>query len=235
MVLFSGFEKRSKKLALFSFDQKQLEMRNEKIRKEIIMKKLVILMLAFLFVMTGCSKTHNDTIQEPSVNDIVETNRVTKLEKLKSTTTTIGDVNMFGSVDETLYTNIYIINTYDEFEYLCTKFNSNKNVFQKLIDLLKNMNYAVSYFENKSLIISPFLHSSDEKNISLLDIQINDSLKKIDITFQFESPEYVDCDVIVDYFVIEIEKQDFIERNDYIKNIYGYNLLTNRKESSCYR
>lgn len=96
------------------------------------------------------------------------------------------------------------------------------------------MNYDASYFENKSLIISPFLHSSDEKNISLLDIQINDSLKKIDITFQFESPEYVDCDVIVDYFVIEIEKQDFIERNDYIKNIYGYNLLTNCKGSSCY-
>ena len=199
------------------------------------MKKLVILMLAFLFVITGCSKTHNDTIQEPDVNDIVETNRVTKLEKLKNTTTTIGDVNMFGSVDESLYTNIYIINTYDEFEYLSSKFNSSKNVFQKLIDLLESMNYDASYFENKILIISPFLHSSDEKNISLLDIQINDSLKKIDITFQFESPEYVDCDVIVDYFVIEIEKQDFIERNDYIKNIYGYNLLTNRKGSSCYR
>lgn len=199
------------------------------------MKKLVILMFAFMFVMTGCSKTYNDKIKEPDVNDIVETNRVTKLKKLKNTTTTIGDVNMFGSVDESLYTNIYIINTYDEFEYLSSKFNSSKNVFQKLIDLLESMNYDASYFENKSLIISPFLHSSDEKNISLLDIQINDSLKRIDITFQFESPEYVDCDVIVDYFVIEIEKQDFIEKNDYFKNIYGYNLLTNRKGSSCYR
>ena len=199
------------------------------------MKKLVILMLAFIFVMTGCSKSYNDTIKEPDVNDIVETNRVTKLEKLKNTTTTIGDVNMFGSVDESLYTNIYIINTYNEFEYLSSKFNSSKNVFQKLIDLLESMNYDASYFENKRLIISPFLHSSDEKNISLLDIQINDSLKRIDITFQFESPEYVDCDVIVDYFVIEIEKQDFIEKNDYFKNIYGYNLLTNRKGSSCYR
>ena len=199
------------------------------------MKKLVILMFAFMFVMTGCSKTYNDTIKEPDVNDIVETNRVTKLEKLKNTTTTIGDVNMFGSADESLYTNIYVINTYNEFEYLSSKFNSSKNVFQKLIDLLESMNYDASYFENKSLIISPFLHSSDEKNISLLDIQINDSLKRIDITFQFESPEYVDCDVIVDYFVIEIEKQDFIKKNDYIKNIYGYNLLTNRKGSSCYR
>ncbi len=199
------------------------------------MKKLVILMFAFIFVMTGCSKTYNDTIKEPDVNDIVETNRVTKLEKLKNTTTTIGDVNMFGSADESLYTNIYVINTYNEFEYLSSKFNSSKNVFQKLIDLLESMNYDASYFENKSLIISPFLHSSDEKNISLLDIQINDSLKRIDITFQFESPEYVDCDVIVDYFVIEIEKQDFIKKNDYIKNIYGYNLLTNRKGSSCYR
>ena len=199
------------------------------------MKKLVILMFAFMFVMTGCSKTYNDKIKEPDVNDIVETNRVTKLEKLKNTTTTIGDVNMFGSADESLYTNIYVINTYNEFEYLSSKFNSSKNVFQKLIDLLKSMNYDASYFENKSLIISPFLHSSDEKNISLLDIQINDSLKRIDITFQFESPEYVDCDVIVDYFVIEIEKQDFIKKNDYIKNIYGYNLLTNRKGSSCYR
>ena len=199
------------------------------------MKKIVILMFAFIFVMTGCSKSYNDTIKEPDVNDIVETNRVTKLEKLKNTTTTIGDVNMFGSVDESLYTNIYIINTYNEFEYLSSKFNSSKNVFQKLIDLLESMNYDASYFENKSLIISPFLHSSDEKNISLLDIQINDSLKRIDITFQFESPEYVDCDVIVDYFVIEIEKQDFIEKNDYFKNIYGYNLLTNRKGSSCYR
>lgn len=199
------------------------------------MKKLVILTFVFLFAMTGCSQAYNNKIKEPDVNDIVETNRVTKLEKLKNTTTTIGDVNMFGSIDESLYTNIYIINTYDEFEYLSSKFNSSKNVFQKLIDLLESMNYDKSYFENKILIISPFLHSSDEKNISLLDIQINDSLKKIDITFQFESPEYVDCDVIVDYFVIEIEKQDFIERNDYIKNIYGYNLLTNRKESSCYR
>lgn len=199
------------------------------------MKKLVILMFAFIFVMTGCSKTYNDTIKEPDVNDIVETNRVTKLEKLKNTTTTIGDVNMFGSADESLYTNIYVINTYNEFEYLSSKFNSSKNVFQKLIDLLESMNYDASYFENKSLIISPFLHSSDEKNISLLDIQTNDSLKRIDITFQFESPEYVDCDVIVDYFVIEIEKQDFIKKNDYIKNIYGYNLLTNRKGSSCYR
>ena len=199
------------------------------------MKKLVILMFAFMFVMTGCSKTYNDKIKEPDVNDIVETNRVTKLEKLKNTTTTIGDVNMFGSADESLYTNIYVINTYNEFEYLSSKFNSSKNVFQKLIDLLESMNYDASYFENKSLIISPFLHSSDEKNISLLDIQINDSLKRIDITFQFESPEYVDCDVIVDYFVIEIEKQDFIKKNDYIKNIYGYNLLTNRKGSSCYR
>ena len=143
------------------------------------MKKLVILMFAFIFVMTGCSKTYNDTIKEPDVNDIVETNRVTKLEKLKNTTTTIGDVNMFGSVDESLYTNIYIINTYDEFEYLSSKFNSSKNVFQKLIDLLESMNYDASYFENKILIISPFLHSSDEKNISLLDIQINDYLKKL--------------------------------------------------------
>ena len=199
------------------------------------MKKIVILMFAFIFVMTGCSKSYNDTIKEPDVNDIVETNRVTKLEKLKNTTTTIGDVNMFGSADESLYTNIYVINTYNEFEYLSSKFNSSKNVFQKLIDLLESMNYDASYFENKSLIISPFLHSSDDKNISLLDIQINDSLKRIDITFQFESPEYVDCDVIVDYFVIEIEKQDFIKKNDYIKNIYGYNLLTNRKGSSCYR
>lgn len=87
------------------------------------MKKLVILMFAFMFVMTGCSKTYNDKIKEPDVNDIVETNRVTKLKKLKNTTTTIGDVNMFGSVDESLYTNIYIINTYDEFEYLSSKFN----------------------------------------------------------------------------------------------------------------
>lgn len=35
------------------------------------MKKLVILMFAFIFVMTGCSKTYNDTIKEPDVNDLM--------------------------------------------------------------------------------------------------------------------------------------------------------------------
>lgn len=48
------------------------------------MKKLVILTFAFFFAMTGCSQAYNNKIKEPDVNDIVETNRVTKLEKLKT-------------------------------------------------------------------------------------------------------------------------------------------------------
>lgn len=199
------------------------------------MKKILVLMFAFLtMISTACSKVYNDTAQEPFANSLGETNRVTRLEKLKNTTT-IGEVNMFDSIDELLFTSFHIMNTYDEYESLKANFNSNKYVFQKLIELLRNMNYDKSYFENNSLIISPFLHSSDERNISLLDIQIDDSLKKIDITFQFESPEFVDSDIIVDYFIIETEKQNLINRKEYIKNIYGYNLLTNSKESSCYR
>lgn len=200
------------------------------------MKKIVLLMFAFLtMISTACSKVYNDTVQEPFDNSLGETNMVTRLEKLKNTTTTIGEVNMFDSIDELLFTSFHIMNTYDEYESLKANFNSNKYVFQKLIELLRNMNYDKSYFENNSLIISPFLHSSDERNISLLDIQIDDSLKTIDITFQYESPEFVDFDVIVDYFIIEVDKQNFTKKSDYIKNIHGYNLLTNSKESSCYK
>lgn len=200
------------------------------------MKKIVILISMFLMMfVVSCSNT-NKTSQEPSVNSInSESNKVIALKKLKNSTTTIGNINMFDSVDESLYASFQILNTYDEFNSLKNNFNSNKYVFQKLIDLLKNENYEKAYFENKSLIISLFLHSSDEKNISFLELQIDDSLKTIDITFQYESPEFVDFDVIVDYFIIEVDKQNFTEKSDYIKNIHGYNLLTNSKESSCYR
>lgn len=200
------------------------------------MKKIVILISMFLMMfVVSCSNT-SKTSQEPSVNSInSESNKVITMKKLKNSTTSIGNINMFDSVEESLYTGFQILNTYDEFNSLKNNYNSNKYVFQKLIDLLKNENYEKAFFENKSLIISPFLHSSDEKNISFLELQIDDSLKTIDITFQYEAPEFVDFDVIVDYFIIEVDKQNFTEKSDYIKNIHGYNLLTNSNESSCYR
>lgn len=157
-----------------------------------------------------------------------------KLVCLKNYNATLGDINMFDDIEEQLYSSFCVLNTYDEFIYLKNNFNSSESVFEKLLNLLDNINYDKTYFENKSIIISPFLHSSDEKNISLLDIQIDDIAKKIGITFQFESPASVDCDIVVDFFVIEVDKQDFVDRGTYSKEIYGYNSLLNSSGSSCY-
>lgn len=207
---------------------------SKRLRRSYVVKaRLVFLVLTaslFACFLTACSNNINenetDSLSSTTTSLVVsnEDNKI-KLINLKNYSATLGEFDMFDDVEEQLYSSFCVLNTYDEFIYLKNNFDSSKPVFEKLINLLDNINYDKTYFEDKSIIISPFLHSSDEKNISLLDVEIDDTAKTIGITFRFESPESVDYDIVVDYFVIEVEKQNLVDRNTYSKEIYGYNSL----------
>lgn len=114
----------------------------------------------------------------------------------------------------------------DEFKndvpkYLKEKFS--KKVYELILEDDK-------FFENKFLIVAPFLYSSSDKERKIKELKFNNEEKKFEVIFELYSPEFHDTDIYVEFHITALSKND-VEKID-LYSTFGGIIIYNTRNGS---
>ena len=112
--------------------------------------------------------------------------------------------------------------------------NQMEAAYSNLFEALSNGKFDEEYFKTNALVICPFVYSSSERDIALTDCYVDAKENSLNLHFSLYSPEYVDNDLWIEFFLLEIKKESLSGADDLTGKIHVLNTRDNSNRSAYY-
>lgn len=112
--------------------------------------------------------------------------------------------------------------------------NQTEAAYPNLFQALSNGKFDEEYFEANTLVICPFVYSSSERDIALADCYVDAKENSLNLHFSLYSPEYVDHDLWIEFFLLEIKNESLAGADNLTGKIHVLNTRDNSNRSAYY-
>ena len=112
--------------------------------------------------------------------------------------------------------------------------NQTGAIYPNLVELLSNEKFDEAYFEANSIVVCPFVYSSSERDIELTNCYVDAKENSLNLHFSLYSPEYVDNDLWIEFFLLEIKKESLVGADNLTGKIHVLNTRDNSNRSAYY-
>ena len=107
-------------------------------------------------------------------------------------------------------------------------------MYPNLFELINDAKFDETYFINNTIIICPFVYSTSEHDIDLIDFEVNLPNNSYNVYFKLYSPEEVDYDLRIEFYILEVSGQYMKDLNNPTGRILVINTRDNSNNSAYY-